>query len=79
MSLNKLEERTIRNIIERLQEPNCGCSNGMGTEKAVEQCNALGIEAVSRLYLDTWVIPALKRLLPGDPVATRLAADLSER
>jgi len=62
----KKEQEAIRNIIDRLSSPNCGCHNGFGTDELVEKVNAKGIEAVSRIYLDTWIIPALRMLLPGE-------------
>lgn len=64
MAMNKTEIETIRNIIERLKRPNCGCAHGPGSEALVAACNGKGIEAPSRLYLDTWVIGALENLLP---------------
>lgn len=79
MTLTQAEAATIENIIARLKEPNCGCSNGFGTEELVTQVNDLGIEAVSRLYLSTWIIPALELLLPGDERNPDLARRLSSR
>lgn len=62
---------TIRNIIARLKKRDCGCShsfigpdNNSELKAAVETLNAREIECVSRIYLDTWVIGALERLLP---------------
>ena len=75
----KKEQETIRNIIDRLSSPNCGCHNGLEAEELVEAVNAKGIEAVSRIYLDTWVIPALRMLLPGEGRDVNLAQRLSER
>lgn len=66
MAMTKDERATIENIIKQLSKPNCGCSNGLGTEDLVKTVNDKGIEAVSRLYLDTWIIPALRLLLPGE-------------
>ena len=76
MALTKTEAATIHNLIARLKKPNCGCSNGFGTEEIVKAANDQGIEAVSRLYLDTWVIPALE-LLIGENRDPKLAEDLS--
>lgn len=75
--MTKGEIETIRNIIARLKKPNCGCSNGIGLESIVAAANAKGIEAPSRLYLDTWVIGALECLLPGEGRDVDLAARLS--
>ena len=75
--MTKDEIATIQNIIRRLKQPNCGCSNGIGTEELVALANSQGIEAVSRLYLDTWVVPALEQLLPGDKRNPKLARQLS--
>lgn len=77
--MTKKELEVISNIIERLSAPNCGCHNGFETEKIVAEVNAKGIEAVSRLYLDTWVIPALRLLMPGEGRNVDLACRLSER
>ena len=76
MALTKTEAATIHNVIKRLKKPNCGCSNGIGTEAIVKAVNDEGIEAVSRIYLDTWVIPALE-LLIGENRDPKLAEDLS--
>jgi hypothetical protein len=73
------EQKTIQNIIDRLSSPNCGCHNGIGTEKLVAEVNTKGIEAVSRLYLDSWVIPALRLLMPGVDRNIDLANRLSAR
>jgi len=75
--MNKTEQATIRNIVARLKKPNCGCANSIGTEQIVAAANEKGIEAVSRLYLDTWVIPALELLLSGERHNVELARDLS--
>lgn len=77
--MTKKEQEVLSNIIERLSAPNCGCHNGFWTEKIVAELNARGIEAVSRLYLDTWVIPALRMLLPGEDRDIDLACRLSGR
>jgi hypothetical protein len=77
--MTRKEQKTIQNIIDRLSLPNCGGGNGIGTEKLVSEANAQGIEAVSRLYLDTWVIPALRMLLPGEGRNVDLACRRSER
>lgn len=77
--MTRKEQETIQNIIDRLSSPNCGCHNGIGTEKLVAEVNAKGIEAVSRLYLESWVIPALRLLLPGEDRNVDLAYRLSRR
>lgn len=77
--LTMREQEAIQNVIDRLSSPNCGCHNGLWTEKLVEEANAKGIEAVSRLYLESWVIPALKLLLPGESRNVDLACRLSRR
>lgn len=71
------EVEVLRNIIKRLKKPNCGCCNDLHVKELVAQLNAQSIEAVSRPYLDTWVIPALEALLPGDNRDVQLARDLS--
>ena len=63
MSMNKTEIATIKNVIARLNKPNCGCSNNMNADEVVKAANEMGIEAVSRLYLNTWIIPALELLV----------------
>ena len=75
--MTKIEIQTLQNVIRRLEKPNCGCSNDFLLKALVEQCNANGIEAASRLYLNTWVIPALKMLLPGEHYNPELARSFS--
>lgn len=77
--MTKTEIETITNIVARLNEPNCGCSNGMGYEAIVAAVNAKDIEAVSRIYLNTWIIPSLRMLLPGDEHDPKLALSMSRR
>lgn len=77
--MTRKEQEVVSNIIERLSAPNCGCHNRMGTETIVAEANAKGIEAVSRLYLESWVIPALRMLLPGEGRNVDLACRLSGR
>lgn len=78
--MNKKEKQVIANIIERLHSKNLGCSNGFGTEQVVTEANEKGIECASRLYIDTWIIPALEILLIEDknvddlPLAVRLSS-----
>jgi len=85
--MTREELETVQNIIDRLKAPDCGCG-GMGINRArkilVEteiesQMYGTKIELVSRTYLDTWVIPALEMLLPGERRNTKLAVKLSRR
>lgn len=80
MALTKLEEQAIRNVIDRLKQRNCGCSFGPNSHEtqAVKAINVLPqrVEAVSRIYLDTWVIPGLELLLP-EKRNVKLAVGLS--
>jgi len=73
--MTKQEIETIRNIVARLKEKNLGCSHGAGIGKLVEALNTRSfdgkpregsdrVEAASRIYLDTWIIPSLEMLLP---------------
>lgn len=77
MAMTKTETAAIKNVIKRLKEPNCGCSNGFDADDLVKLANSAGIEAVSRSYLDSWIIPALELLLPGDKRNPDLAARLA--
>jgi hypothetical protein len=77
--MSQKEQETIQNIIDRLSLTNCGCHIGMGREKLVAEVNGKGIEAVSRLYLESWVILALRLLLPGEDRNVDLAWRLSRR
>jgi len=63
--MTKAEERTIRNIITRLELPRLGAAEGSN-------------ENVSRIYVDTWLIAPLRALLPEsrDP---QLAVKMSGR
>nr|DAP64254.1 MAG TPA: hypothetical protein [Caudoviricetes sp.] len=77
--MTKTEIAAIQNVIKRLKKENLGCSLPTGTlAKLPEQSeeHASRIEYVSRLYLDTWVIPALELLLPGNRRNPELARDL---
>ena len=78
MAMTNKEQEVIQNIIDRLSAPNCGCHNGFETDKIVAEANGQGIECVARLYLDSWVIPALKMMLPGEGHNVDLARRLSD-
>lgn len=62
------EIEVLRNVIARLKKPDCGCSVGYihnEQAKAMDLVRSeLNAEIVGRLYLNTWVIPALELLLP---------------
>lgn len=66
--MSKTEKRIIQNVISRLKADNCGCHNDFGAGPIEKQIKAYNeenhssskLELVSRRYLDTWVIPALK-------------------
>lgn len=70
--MTKGEAQTIRNLIERLQKRHCGCANGVEFNAAIKQMVELSdtlekydtTSVVSRLYLNTWIIPSLQMLLP---------------
>ena len=82
--MTQAEVETIRNIIERLRKPDCGCSHGPGLADRLAALNprgddttpAMRIEAVSRVYIDTWLVVALECLLP-ESRDTKLAVRLS--
>lgn len=78
MALNKSEIRVLQNVIARLKKPNLGCCNQMGLEELVKLANENGVEAVSRIYLDTWVIPTLELLLKGGRYSVQLAETISK-
>lgn len=71
MALTFGEAETIQNIIRHLKARDCGCSHS-APFMSKEQIHALHVlhdmecEVASRIYLDTWIIPALEMLLPGD-------------
>lgn len=85
--MTKTEIETIRNIVKRLKAENLGCAHGSGTKVQVDALNtskrtgepyegSARLEVASRLYLDTWIVPALEYLLPEsrDPdLAKRLS------
>jgi len=66
MTMTKTEQQVLRNIIARLNRPNCGCYNSDSVAGTVAIANDHGVECVARIYLDTWIIPALEYLLPGN-------------
>lgn len=87
--MTKGEQQVIRNIIKRLKERNLGCAvdrmyPSEAFDVAVRLLNEEEHEVASRIYLDTWVVPALELLLPdggGHSVKGRdveLALKLSE-
>lgn len=76
--MTKAELQAIEGIIARLKKQNCGCHNAIGTEGLVKLANFLDMEVVSRIYLNTWVIPALELLLPGEKRNPTLAAKLAK-
>ena len=61
------EIATIQNVIRRLR----------GDERASPGVRAALTTGPAKLYLQTWVIPALELLLPGEKRDPRLARDLS--
>ena len=78
------EEQVIRNVIERLKKRHCGCLNTIfnaSVVKAVKLAETTQgsetIEVVARIYLDTWVIPALELLLEEGQENIGLALRLS--
>lgn len=90
--MTKGEQQVIRNIITRLEDSNCGSAVGLhdgqtAIDQAVKLLRAEGYEVVSRTYLDTWMIPPLRMILPdgngaGDSVKGRdvdLAISMSGR
>lgn len=80
MTMTKDEEATIRNVIRRLKEPRCGCAEPFPMDGfPARECLAPGYEGVSRVYLDSWIIPALELLLPGPERNPRDARAISGR
>lgn len=77
--MTKTEIETMKNVIARLKAKNLGCSNVPYFNAFVEEANADGLEVASRLYLDTWIIPSLEMLLPGEGRDPKLAVKLSRR
>lgn len=77
--MTKTEIAALEALLTRLKAPNCGCSHGFTSEELIRQVNEIGIEAVGRIYLDTWIIPAIERLLPGDQRDPKLAYELLRR
>lgn len=87
MAMNRTEVAAIRNVIARLKEANCGCSPDTifnnTTREIVRLAETLRephtLEIVSRIYLDTWIIPALELLLPGEGRDPELARELAAK
>lgn len=81
MSMTKTEVQTIQNLITRLKLPNCGCSLDPWQHAAylTQRGTEADVAIVTRLYLNTWVIPSLEMLLPGEGRNPQLAARLSGR
>ena len=77
--MTKDEEATIRNLIARMKEPRMGCAEPFPSAQAAGEKLAEDYEGVSRIYLESWIIPALEFLLPGEKRNPALARKLSER
>ncbi|ABL96749.1 hypothetical protein BcepF1.018 [Burkholderia phage BcepF1] len=77
--MTKTEIQALKNIAARLKEQNCGCSNSNRNAELVAECNKREIEAVSRIYLDTWIISALDLLIEGGNRNAELARSLSSK
>jgi len=85
--MNKTEIAVIANIVAKLKEANLGCSHAGYVEARVAELNTrsdgkpredgMRLEVASRLYLDTWIVPALEMLLPGEGRDLDLAKRLS--
>jgi hypothetical protein len=86
--MTKDETATIENLIARLSEENCGCHPGPGVIAKIEaagirtkpdpdKTTATEYAVVSRIYLNTWIIPALQMLLPGADRDPKLARSMS--
>lgn len=50
--MTKTEIATLRNVIARLKQPNCGCRNDLGAQELVTAANALGLHVCRR---STWL------------------------
>lgn len=78
--MNKTEQEIIKNIIKRLQEPNCGASVRPSLIVAVMNASrGEEIEIITRLYIDTWLIAPLQTMLPGEGRSLQLGLSLSRR
>lgn len=72
MSLSKTEQQVIENVIKRLK---CQPHPGGQSREADHVREAL--RGPAALYLETWVIPALELLLPGDKRSPQSALQIS--
>lgn len=82
--MNNRQRQTIEQISARLKEPHLGAAVGgpLDSEevnKAIELLQSRGFEVTSRLYLNTWIIPALDLMLSSEASAQKLALSLSRR
>lgn len=77
--MNKTEMATIENVIRRLKEPRCGSAEPFPDEHKKREYQVPGYEGVSRIYLNTWIIPALELLLSDNKHDKELARDLSQK
>lgn len=72
MSLSKTEQQVIENLIKKLKcQP-----HPSGQPREADHVRE-ALRGPAALYLDTWVIPALELLLPGDKRSPELALRLS--
>lgn len=67
--MTKTEIETLKNVIARLSAKDKRCSREV--QEALSNPNL-------RIYLDSWVIPALELLLPGEKRDPKLAHALSD-
>lgn len=81
MSMTQIEVAVLESIIARLESPNCGCQHHTPNPQIAAAVEAAAkvdqkLELVSRAYLDSWVVPALRALLPGPERNPKLAYQL---
>lgn len=69
--MTSAERDAIRGVLKKMKAPNLGSGHAFSDEALVARANERGLEAVSRLYLNTWVIPVLEALLDS-PSPSRL-------
>jgi hypothetical protein len=72
--MTKTEIAAIRNVIARMKQVNMGSSAGLAHKnvaEAIKMLNEAGFDVVSRIYTESWVLPALELLLPDSPMGKR--------
>lgn len=71
MAMTKTERAALENLVKRLKKPRAGCAQPYRID---DEALTGDYEAVSRIYIETWLVGPLECLLAGE---AKLARDMS--